>query len=576
MSKFSEYRLEIVQWSKENKISAGIIAVVLVIAIYNFATGGSNSSGAVKYVTEAAAKTTITVAVSGSGQVSQENRIDLKPSGSGTSTQTLTAVSVKQGDNVKAGQVIAIVDQKNNLISLNSTKAALASAQANYDKVLAGATSQDLQVSQAAVDSAQASLDNAKSAYDNTVLQQKITVSNALASLLNASLAAQAAATNSSTATATVSGQYNGTEQGQYVVTVTLTGVGYEYNVSGLETGQSGQLNRGQALPLGTHGLFITFSASGSLAMNDSWIIPLPNTQATNYFSLNNTYQSALAAQIQALNSAQSSIKSAQAGLEQALAQQSLKQAPATQADVAVAAAQVQSAQAQYDNALIAYDNNIIKAPFDGVVAQLNNQTGDQVSSSTVIATLITKQKLAILPLNEVDVAKVRIGQKASLTFDAIDGLEITGEVAQIDTIGTVSQGVVTYNVKIGFDTQDDRIKTGMSVSANIITDIKPDVLAVPNAALKSDANGSYVQVLDSSGQVQNKAVVTGVANDTSTEIISGLNEGDAVVTQTINSSAAKTTTGAAAGAGLRIPGITTGGAAGRAGAGGGFNATGR
>ncbi|MDD5433706.1 MAG: hypothetical protein PHE77_03610, partial [Candidatus Pacebacteria bacterium] len=61
---------------------------------------------------------------------------------------------------------------------------------------------------------------------------------------------------------------------------------------------------------------------------------------------------------------------------------------------------------------------------------------------------------MAEISLNEVDVAKVKIGQRAIITFDAIDELEITGKVEDVDTIGTVSQGVVSYNVKIIFDTQ--------------------------------------------------------------------------------------------------------------------------
>ena len=154
------------------------------------------------------------------------------------------------------------------------------------------------------------------------------------------------------------------------------------------------------------------------------------------------------------------------------------------------------------------------------------------------------------------------MGNKATLTFDAIDGLNITGQVAEIDAIGAVTQGVVTYNVKIVFDTQDERVKSGMSANATIITDVKTDVLMVSNAAVKTDNNsGSYVQTLDSAGKPQNLPVVVGLANDTDTEITSGLNEGDKVITQTINSGAANTTAGQSGG--LRIPGITGGASSG-------------
>ena len=185
-----------------------------------------------------------------------------------------------------------------------------------------------------------------------------------------------------------------------------------------------------------------------------------------------------------------------------------------------------------------------IKAPFDGMVAAVDQKVGDSASSATILATVITPQSIAEISLNEVDAAKIKAGQKVTLTFDAVDGLTISGEVAQVDAIGTVSSGVVTYAVKIVFDTQDERIKSGMSTNATIITDVKTDALYVENSAVKTDSNGgNYVQILDASGQPQSRTILIGIADDTNTEITSGLNEGDEVITQTVNSSSSKTTT---------------------------------
>ena len=99
------------------------------------------------------------------------------------------------------------------------------------------------------------------------------------------------------------------------------------------------------------------------------------------------------------------------------------------------------------------------------------------------------------MSLNEVDIAQIKINQKATLTFDAIQDLTIAGTVLEVDSIGTTSQGVVTYGVTIGFDTQDQRIKSGMSASASIITNSKTDALLVPNSAIKSSGGSNYVQM---------------------------------------------------------------------------------
>jgi HlyD family secretion protein len=549
---------KIKEYAKKHKlVSSGAVIVVILIG-YFWYRSAHGQSGKIQYVTQAVQKTTITVAVTATGQVSGENSFALKPGGSGA----LVAVDVKQGATVKAGQTIAVVDEKNNLVALNQAKASLASAQANYDKVVAGATSADLASSQLSVTAAQSALDNAKTANTNIVAQQKVSVNNAFSSMMNAGLQALPAPTNLSSATATISGTYSSSEQGSYTVNIYASGNGPAYSVSGLETMVATTITRGIPQAIGSRGLFITFGTTGTLSAGDTWTVNIPNIQSNSYLSAYNSYQAALQSQTQAVANAEQAISSAQNGLDQANAALTLKAQPAAPQDVEIANAQVLNAQAGLQNAELNYDNNIIKSPFDGVLAQLNNQVGDQVGSATTVATVITKQQVAVVSLNEVDVAKIQLDQKVSLTFDAIDGLTMTGHVAQIDTIGTVTQGVVTYNVKIAFDTQDDRVKPGMSVNASILTNVKTDVLAVPNAAVKSDrtTGNSYVQILDASGQPQNQTVQTGISNDTLTEITGGLQGNEEVVVQTINPNAKTSTTSAGASSGLRIPGLGAGG----------------
>ena len=129
----------------------------------------------------------------------------------------------------------------------------------------------------------------------------------------------------------------------------------------------------------------------------------------------------------------------------------------------------------QKQNALQDVKDNLayyyIRAPFSGTIASVPVQKGDNIGSGTILGTIITSQQMATISLNEVDIAKIQLGQKVNLTFDAVPDLTISGKVVQIDSIGTVSQGVVDYNVKISFDTSDNRIKPGMSVTASIITD---------------------------------------------------------------------------------------------------------
>jgi HlyD family secretion protein len=184
-----------------------------------------------------------------------------------------------------------------------------------------------------------------------------------------------------------------------------------------------------------------------------------------------------------------------------------------------------------------------IRAPFSGIMASVDIVSGDAVNSGATIGSIVTNDKIANITLNEVDIAKVKLGQKVDITFDALDDLLVEGEVAEIDTLGTVSQGVVSYNVKISFDTKDERVKPGMSITANIIVDSVEDVITISSGAIKTIGKASFVEVMLEDGKTERKKVETGISDDVMIEIKSGINEGDKIVTQTIAGTVKKNTT---------------------------------
>jgi RND family efflux transporter MFP subunit len=215
----------------------------------------------------------------------------------------------------------------------------------------------------------------------------------------------------------------------------------------------------------------------------------------------------------------------------------------------------VQSAQlnvTKAQNALLDAQNALadytIRAPFAGTIAKVDVKKGDQASSGTSAATIITASQIAELALNEVDAAKVKIRQKARLTFDAIDDLSIDGSVASVDTLGTVSQGVVSYNVKIDFTTRDARVKPGMTVNADIEIG-SASGLVIPASAIKSQNGQRYVLAFDPPFQAtpgrstevvtervpKQIPIETGLSDDTVTQILSGLTEGMQIVVRQSN-----------------------------------------
>ena len=217
----------------------------------------------------------------------------------------------------------------------------------------------------------------------------------------------------------------------------------------------------------------------------------------------------------------------------------------------------VEQAQNALDNAKDNLNDYYVYAPFDGIVSQLNINVGDNININTPVCVLITKDKIAKITLTEVDLAKIKLGDKAQLTFDALPDFKTTGQVIEIDPLGVESQGVVSYTVKISLDKIDERLNPGMSVNADIITDSKENVLLLNNSAIKSINNKKYVELVTikdvpeeafksgislSNNVIKRQFIETGLSDDNNIEIISGLNEGDIVVLRIINSVSNKTT----------------------------------
>ena len=194
-----------------------------------------------------------------------------------------------------------------------------------------------------------------------------------------------------------------------------------------------------------------------------------------------------------------------------------------------------------------------ITAPLSGILSALNIKLGDLVSTNQVIGKIITNQKVSKISLNEIDAAKVKVGQDAILTFDALPDLKIKGKVIEISTVGKEEQGVVSYDVKISLEKENKEIKPGMSVNAEIVVDRKENVLLVPNSAIKSDRMGQYVQVVKNyeierknsfkpvaipQNLIEKRYIKTGISNDEFTEVLEGLNEGEIIIIRTLNQTA--------------------------------------
>jgi RND family efflux transporter MFP subunit len=241
------------------------------------------------------------------------------------------------------------------------------------------------------------------------------------------------------------------------------------------------------------------------------------------------------------------------------------KKLEAAEISVSVAEENIKSALENYQIEKNDYAKRNVLASISGTVNAINIKNGDDLSrlsgnsnsqAPIVLGDLATLK--AQVEVSEVDIANVQIGQKAVLTFNALSDFETSGKVEKIDSLGTSNSGVVTYNVIVGFDSLDERIKPEMTVSASIITETKQDVILVPNSAVKIDNGNYYVESLKD-GTPNKKSIEVGLENTTKTEIISGIDEGENVITQTIKSGATTSSSSSSSKnnqSGMRIPGM--------------------
>jgi HlyD family secretion protein len=273
------------------------------------------------------------------------------------------------------------------------------------------------------------------------------------------------------------------------------------------------------------------------------------------------------------------------------LAQQALEDAQNGSQQVTLKKLQLQIAQNQLDDAQKAVadaqknldeaksQSPMITAPFDGFVTTVNVKSGDEVTKNTVAVQIADPTKFeADIMVSEVDLYKVSMGQSASVQLSALPTLDLPAKVTYIAPTATIQQGVVTYKVTVelqpiqsvsanqtaqgqrsqfsggqspsvsgnqtrpGQETQSTlggqtssattqaiQLRQGLSAIVTIITAQKSNVLLVPNRAIVHQQGKTYVDVLKNGASTQ-VAVTTGISNTQYTEVTSGLSEGEQVV----------------------------------------------
>jgi HlyD family secretion protein len=226
-------------------------------------------------------------------------------------------------------------------------------------------------------------------------------------------------------------------------------------------------------------------------------------------------------------------IAQAQAQVDQSRAALEQLTAPKPESEIAQAEAGVAQAEAGVTAARLALAQATLVAPFSGTVATVNVVPGSYTTTGAATAnaamTIVDTSAMRLeINLSETDVARVKPGQNASITFDALEGQVITGTVESVAPTATEEQNVVTYLVQVAFNPGDVPVKVGMSASATITVERHTNVIQVPTRAIQSQGPAKIINVLYGSAETPVAVrVQTGATNGAFTEIVTCVQTGN-------------------------------------------------
>lgn len=556
-----------IQKLKDFILKHKIISLVIVVFIFFIIISRFwSSEESIKYITQVPRMGDVSISISGSGQVSSLKTLDIFSEVSGN----IVGVYVDAGDNVSKNEILFKIDQTEQLRNVKNAELSLEKAQLQLQEIKEPVDALTLLQAENsltdAIESKEKAEANLTKSYEdgfNSVSNVFLTLPTLMRSMENLLFDKDLDDVQENITWYINQTDFRNEEREKALIyrekvysSYNEARLAYTNNFNNYKT-LSRSSDKESIENLINETYETTVLISDMIKEVDNYIsfvqdsmelrgYTVPTASLTHKSNLN-SYMSTMNSQISSMLSTKNNIEDNKDGIigaERNIATKELSleniKKGATDLEIRTQELAVEMAEQDLVDAKEAYNNCLIRAPFSGTISSVKAVLGDNASSNAVMGSVITDAMIATITLNEVDIANIETGQEVNLTFDALDDTSIKGEVSEIDAIGTVSQGVVSYNVTISFETENKSIKPGMSITADIIIDSAKNVLTVPSSAVKTMRGESFVEVLNNE-LIERKVVEVGLADDILVEIKNGLNDTDNVIISTITTT--KTTT---------------------------------
>ncbi|MFH1129413.1 MAG: efflux RND transporter periplasmic adaptor subunit [Patescibacteria group bacterium] len=523
--------------SKKTKIILGVILIIIILILIPILKPKKPVYELGKVV-----RSNVIQEISANGTVESTNEIDLKFKTTGTVEKIFTKV----GENVKKGAYLVSLDSGTIYSQYLQVQASYNQAKAKLDQLLAGVSNEEIKVGEQVLENAAKSLDDARDKAENDLNQD---YGSGLVYLIGASSKCNKSITdlqdieklyfNGVNSFSRTFIEKQGQAEDAFLGVMSTKGA---QELIEIATDNPTQENIDLALSKMWIALqktsdvldyvktsFSDSSFGQTVSVTDKTTITTDSGEINSVFLNVSNSQTEIANQKITnqinVNSAENTYNKAKVDLDKLIAKP-------REVDIAVYQTDVDRYKANLTEYTTKLRDASIIAPFDGVVAKIDAKIGETINTEKIIVTLINPKGLQIkIDVPETDISKVSPDDLVEITLDAISEETYSGQIIEMDSGKTIIDGVVYYKIKILFEGDNTKIKSGMSGDATIQTEEKDNVLNVPQRAVISKNGKKYVRILDGKNVVE-KEVVTGLrGSQGEVEIISGLIEGEEIIT---------------------------------------------
>jgi len=530
------------------KIIILVSAIILILIIILFQINSKNQE--IDFDLFEVIRGDISQEISEVGQLKKGEEINLTFKSSGT----IQKIYVEVGDQVKKWDVLAKINTQGLSIQLDQAKSDIKIYQANLDKLLIGASPEEIERAEITLSNAQISLGNAQQNLENIESQSEENLKAAYEDALNVLDDTYLKIYNAYMVVDSVQGTYfYGYDQESLKVKENKENIekAKVESKSYLDIARNQQTNENIDNAISEikkllvsisnsliiirdqceNSVYANTVSSANKTLLDTEKTNM-NTGLTNLTDSEQTISSTKLTNQLDINTAQTSVSSADGALKTAQNGLNLITASPQKADIDLYEAQVAKAESQVKYLENQIQESYLYAPVDGQITEIKKRTAEMVLSGSDMIVLLPADPFQIeVDIYEEDIVKINVGNPVYISLVAFPDQIFNGNVISINPAEQLIDGVVYYKIKINFENIIDQAKPGMTADLVIKTDFRENVLIIPEDAIQEE-DGKITVEVSKNGDIKERQIEIGLkeTNNDMTEVISGLLEGEKVV----------------------------------------------